>query len=92
MIVSIGHYLEGVHDQRWDDQVAPDGTSWAPLTETSRKLKPRNEDKILVLDELLQGSLAFNADADSLEFGTVLEYGAKPNQTKPNRNTTSTRR
>lgn len=72
----IGIYLSGSHDERWDDQQSPDGAPWAPLSPKYQQRKKRNRDKILVLDELLQGSLAFNASKDSVEFGTNLIYGA----------------
>jgi phage virion morphogenesis protein len=72
----IGEALLNSTRRRFDDQRAPDGTPWAPLTETTRNLKPRNKDKILVLTNYLRGNLRYRTEPDGLELGTDRIYGA----------------
>lgn len=72
----IGEYLHESHRQRFADQVAPDGTPWAPLSEKYQARKRKNADRILVLDGILRDTLAYNAGPRELEFGTNLIYGA----------------
>jgi len=77
----IGEYLLLSHDERWRDQVDPDGNPWKPLSEeylaSKRKRTSAGRDKILVLDGYLSSSLSYQHDADSLEFGTNLIYAAR---------------
>ncbi len=62
------------HDQRFRDQLSPDGELWAPLSTNYKK--PKNSNLILQLNMHLSGELAYDADNQSLEFGTNFEYGA----------------
>jgi phage virion morphogenesis protein len=70
----LGH-LELSHQERWEKQEAPDGTPWAPLSETTQKLKPKNNDLILVLEGYLM-QLHGDISGGVLEFGTDKPYGA----------------
>jgi len=72
----IGEYLLGAHEQRFDDQAGPDGTAWSPLSDRYKARKKRNADKILVLDDLLGGTLRYQVTAETLLFGTDRIYGA----------------
>jgi phage virion morphogenesis protein len=72
----IGEYLMLAHEERFDAQESPAGEPWAPLSERYRARKKRNRDKILVLDDVLAGTLRYQAGADSLLFGTDRVYGA----------------
>lgn len=72
----IGEYLRRSHWERWDDEQAPDGTPWEPLSPRYAKRKKKGQDSILLLDSYLRDTLAWSADTDSLEFGTNLIYGA----------------
>jgi phage virion morphogenesis protein len=72
----IGEYLMLAHEERFDAQESPAGEPWAPLSERYRARKPRNRDKILVLDDVLAGTLRYRATASSLLFGTDRIYGA----------------
>jgi len=71
-----GQYWLNATRQRFADQEGPDGTPWAPLSETTLQLKPRNQDKTLVLDGFLRDTLALNVYPDGLELGSNLPYAA----------------
>ena len=75
-LADIGEYLMLAHEERFDAQESPEGEPWAPLSERYRARKPRNRDKILVLDDVLASTLRYQAEADSLLFGTDRVYGA----------------
>jgi phage virion morphogenesis protein len=72
----IGEYLLQAHDDRFAAQESPDGTPWAPLSPGYLARKPKNQDKILVLDGILADTLGYNADPTELTFGTNRIYGA----------------
>ena len=75
----IGAYLERSHDDRWQEQVSPDGTPWAPLSEKYQEKKPKNKDKILVLEGYLRGSLHYETSPKELARvgrNSVLAYSA----------------
>lgn len=72
----IGEYLLLSHDRRFDEQQSPDGDAWTPLSQEYKARKKRNRDKILVLDDLLGGTLRYQTTAASLVFGTDRIYGA----------------
>lgn len=82
----IGEYLQLSHDDRFRDQVDPDGTPWAPLSPRYRRRKRRNADKILVLDGFLRDLLRYQEDGQTLEFGTDRPYGATHQFGDPDRN------
>jgi phage virion morphogenesis protein len=70
-----GKYLLRSHRDRWARQVSPDGGPWQALSPAYLKAKPKNKDKILVLDGKLQ-QLHYALDAESLAVGTDRIYGA----------------
>ncbi|MGL0943362.1 phage virion morphogenesis protein [Vibrio vulnificus] len=92
-MMEIGEELLISHDQRFRDQKSPDGVPWAPLSETTKSLKTKNIDAILVLNGLLSGTLNYQASSDNLLFGSPLEYAAthqfgrvtSPNSMIPNK-------
>nr|WP_252973461.1 phage virion morphogenesis protein [Vibrio navarrensis] len=64
-----------------------------PLSETTKALKTKNVDTILVLNHVLSGTLNYQASSDNLLFGSPLEYAAthqfgrttSPNSMIPNK-------
>lgn len=82
----IGEYLQLAHDDRFREEVAPDGTPWAPLSPRYRRRKRRNADKILMLDGFLRDLLRYREDGQTLEFGTARPYGATHQFGDPDRN------
>ncbi|WP_429885372.1 phage virion morphogenesis protein [Geoalkalibacter halelectricus] len=72
----IGEYLQRAHFERFQAQESPEGDPWAPLSPKYQARKKRNKNKILVLDDLLGGTLRYKASAASLLFGTDRVYGA----------------
>lgn len=72
----IGEYLRLAHDDRFEAQESPDGTPWEPLNPKYAARKKKNADKILILDEFLRDTLAYEADADGVEFGSNRIYAA----------------
>ena len=72
----IGEHLMVSHDQRFRDQVDPDGNPWAPLTDKYKARKKKNPNKILIRDVMLSGTLRYQVTGDALQFGTALIYGA----------------
>jgi len=76
LMAEIGEYLAESTRQRFDQQQAPDGTPWAPLSPAYAKRKPKNADKILVLDEILKGDFNYRAGAKEVAVGTARVYAA----------------
>jgi phage virion morphogenesis protein len=72
----VGESLLISHHQRFDQQVDPTGRTWVPLNDRYRARKKPNADKILIWHGNLKGTLAYNADRDSLTFGSPLVYAA----------------
>jgi phage virion morphogenesis protein len=73
---AVGEYLRRSHDERWARGVDAAGDPWADLNPDYQARKPKHADKVLVLEGYLRDSLLYQADADSLEFGTNSIYGA----------------
>lgn len=82
----IGEHLLNTTRERFDRQVAPDGTPWAPLNPAYRARKKKNADKILVLDGYLYGLLRYQVSDSELELGTDRVYGATHQLGDPERN------
>lgn len=76
MFAEIGETLLEIHGVRFQKQESPDGTPWAPLNEEYRKTKNQNADKILTLDGHLRGTLRYQADDNSVLFGSDRDYAA----------------
>jgi len=74
VFVQIGEYLVGTTKNRFRDQRAPDGTPWAPLSESYRERKKRNQDKILTLDGFLGGQISYRASVDEVLVGSDRVY------------------
>ena len=70
----IGETLLNSTRERFSSQTSPDGTPWAPLSETTKARKQKNKDKILTLEGHLRGGLDYRADADSVEVGSPSIY------------------
>lgn len=82
----IGEALLNSHRRRFEEQTAPDGTPWAPLSPSYQAKKKKNADKILVLDGSLSGLLTYQVSPDGLELGTNRIYGATHQFGDPARN------
>jgi phage virion morphogenesis protein len=72
----IGEMLLISHDQRFRDQVSPDGQPWEPLSPKYQERKEKHQDTILTLNSILSGQLSYAATNSDLFFGTNTEYGA----------------
>ena len=81
----IGGYLLLSHEERWDKQVSPDGQAWLPLSDAYRNTKPKNKDKILILDGYLK-NLYYQVNGNGLELGTDEKYAATQQFGDPSRN------
>lgn len=72
---NLGEHLINTTQERFDTKQAPDGTPWAPLSPVTQKRKGHG--RIL---EGESGELArqfsYHADADRLEWGSLMEYAA----------------
>lgn len=85
----IGEYLMIAHEQRFVDQVAPDGTPWAPLSPSYQRNKTKNKNRILFLDGRLAKNFRYQVSDNELNFGTNVPYaahhhfGTKPYTIKP---------
>lgn len=88
--LEIGEFLQIAHDERFSEQVSPEGVPWAPLSPDYLARKPKNQNLILILDEHLKGELHYqvtgSGPALALEFGTPLIYGATHQFGAPERN------
>jgi phage virion morphogenesis protein len=76
VFLEIGQHLDRSTRERWDRAEAPDGRKWAPLQPSTLARKKKNADKILVLNAHLRDTLAAQATADSLKFGSNRVYAA----------------
>jgi phage virion morphogenesis protein len=78
MLRDMGEYLLGSTGARFDAQVAPDGTPWAPLSPRykKRKDKARPAAKTLVYDNFLKGTLRYLVSRGVLELGSDRPYAA----------------
>ncbi|MDD5028515.1 MAG: phage virion morphogenesis protein [Rhodoferax sp.] len=77
LMPQIGEYLVRSTDQRFTDQVKPDGTHWKELSPAYAGRKRKNKDKILTLERYLRSSIRFQpAGAYAVSWGTNVEYAA----------------
>lgn len=74
--IDIGEGLLNSTDDRWEQQVDPDGNPWEPLDPKYQARKEKNADKILVLEGFMRDTLAYNTSPNSMEMGTNLIQGA----------------
>ncbi|AUT41448.1 MULTISPECIES: phage virion morphogenesis protein [Aeromonas] len=75
-LADIGEGLQLSHRDRWDVQESPEGEPWAPLSEKYRARKPRHADEVLRLNDDLRDTLNYQAEPQTLYFGTPMGYGA----------------
>ncbi|SDA18145.1 phage virion morphogenesis (putative tail completion) protein [Pseudomonas sp. NFPP10] len=73
-LLDIAEYLHQSTDDRFRQQVAPDGSPWAPLAPSTIARKGSN--KILRQDGNLQDTLRHSVSGNELAFGTDRPYGA----------------
>ena len=76
-MASLGEHLLRSHHERWDREIAPDGTPWAPLSPgyAARKAQAHPAAGILEASGMLR-RLNYQAGRDSLTLGTNRIYGA----------------
>jgi phage virion morphogenesis protein len=74
-LAQVGEYLLESHQARFQLEVAPEGTPWAPLAPQTLARK-KGEDRILQERGTLRDTLAYDATATELIFGSNLEYAA----------------
>lgn len=73
----IGEYLQESIQDRFKKQIAPDGTSWQPLSPGYLKRKHRNADKILTLRGYLRRYIQYQVEtAGSVSVGSNSVYAA----------------
>jgi phage virion morphogenesis protein len=76
-MLEIGEEMTEATKQRFSTQTGPDGTPWAPLSPRYAGSKRKQKSPaILVLRGYLHDTLRYQADADSVEWGTDRLYGA----------------
>ena len=76
LLYNIGEDLLNTTRQRFDDEQAPDGTAWEPLSETTKARKTKNADKILTQDGYLRGTLARQVAGNELLIGSTRIYAS----------------
>lgn len=78
LLVDIGEYLELAHRDRWDKEIAPDGSPWQPLAyETSEQKERKGKDNGILLENAdLRDLLRYQVANNILDYGTDRIYGA----------------
>jgi phage virion morphogenesis protein len=74
-LAQVGEYLLESHQARFQLEVAPDGTPWAPLAPETL-VRKKGEDRILQEQGTLRDTLSYDASTTELIFGSNLEYAA----------------
>ena len=72
----IGARLVESTEARFDALKGPDGRSWPPLAEKTRRYKRRHKDRPLTLEGDLRGSFSAEADRSGLVVGSDRPYAA----------------
>lgn len=83
--VDIGEYLDLATRERFELEMAPDGTPWEPLDPAYQARKPRRQDQILVLDAFLRDQMSYDAQAGGVDFGSNRVYAATHHYGDPGR-------
>lgn len=89
MLRDMGEYLMVAHTRRHREEVAPDGSPWAPLSPAYKKVKPKNANRILFLNGYLINTMRYQVDAAGLNFGSDRDtarwqhFGTDPYTIKP---------
>lgn len=76
LFAEIGELLLISHHERFMQGVSPDGIPWEPLSPIYAERKEKHKDDILRLNDILSGTLTYDASSDGLLFGTPEVYGA----------------
>ena len=76
LLQDVGERLLTSTKDRFDDQKAPDGTPWAPLSAATKARKKKNKDKILIQDGYLKGQIDYQIGGDTLLVGSSLIYAS----------------
>lgn len=71
----LGEALLISHRERFNKGIGPDGAPWPDLSPAYRSHKPKNRDRVLVLDGWLR-QLIYQAGGTELRIGTDKKYGA----------------
>jgi phage gpG-like protein len=95
-MAAIGEYMLLRTRERFDGEVAPDGTAWQPLASETiaskqrRKTNPGRRARVRagatdILKEsfLLRDTIAYDADSTSVRVGTPQEYGVYHQSDEP---------
>lgn len=80
----LGESLKISHRERFNQGIGPDGAPWPDLSPAYRATKPKNRDKLLVLDGWLR-ELIYQANPNALLIGTDKKYGATHQYGDPDR-------
>jgi phage virion morphogenesis protein len=72
----IGEYLLIADRQRFEAQIAPDGSPWAPLSPRYLRRKKKNQNRILVLEGRLMNNRRYQVGENELQFGSNEPYAA----------------
>lgn len=72
----LGEALKKIHNQRFKEQKAPDGTKWKPVSPeyAVRKKKNGKGSRILRYEGNLSDRTAYNFDDQGVEFGSPMKY------------------
>lgn len=81
----IGEYLDLATRERFELEMAPDGTPWEALDPEYQARKKRRADQILVLDAYLRDQMSYTAQAGSVDFGSSRIYAATHHYGDPDR-------
>ncbi|MXY06033.1 MAG: phage virion morphogenesis protein [Gammaproteobacteria bacterium] len=71
----VGEALLNSTRERFNSQTAPDGSPWAPLSETTKQRKKRNRDKVLTEHGDLRRDISYRVGPDFVEVGSSRIYG-----------------
>ena len=74
-LVSIGGLVESQTRRRFDERRAPDGTPWAPWSESYRETRKAGQ-SLLVATGAFRDSVAWNLTGDELSVGSNLVHAA----------------
>ena len=73
---NIGETLLNSTRERFKDEESPDGATWEPLSAITKKIKKKNQDKVLTQDGHLAGQLTYRANPKYVEIGSTRIYAS----------------
>lgn len=85
LYADIGEYLDLATRERFELEVAPDGTPWEALDPEYQARKKKRADQILVLDTYLRDQMSYDAQPGSVDFGSSRIYAATHHYGDPDR-------